>query len=146
MADKTHGDIAINAHPAKIMHVIGDLELYPEWSEGVQLVEVSQMDAEGRPAVARFEFASGPIKDTFVLKYEWNGTDSVSWWLIEGGVLKKYDGTYTLTPNADGSVQVVYDLVVDLSIPMIGLIKKRAEKKIVKTALGGLKARVESLP
>jgi hypothetical protein len=34
---------------------------------------------------------------------------------------------------------------VDISIPMIGLLKRKAEKVIVDTALKGLKKRVESL-
>ena len=145
MGDRTHGDISINADQVKIMDVIADLEVYPEWSDGVQAVEVLEKTPEGRPALARYQFSSGPIKDTFNLAYEWNGNDSVSWKLTEGGMLKKQDGTYTLEPNADGSVQVTYDLEVDISIPMIGMIKKKAEKKIVNTALQGLKERVESM-
>ena len=39
---------------------------------------------------------------------------------------------------------MVYRLAVDISIPMIGLIKRKAEKAIVDTALQGLKERVES--
>lgn len=145
MADKTHGEIAISADPEKIMQVIGDLEVYPEWADGVQKVEVTEAFPDGRPKTATFNFASGPIKDEFVLEYEWNGTDSVSWHLTQGGVMKKEEGTYTLRPNADGSIQVIYDLAVDISIPLPGLIKRQAEKKMVKTALEGLKKRVESL-
>ena len=39
---------------------------------------------------------------------------------------------------------MVYRLAVDISIPMIGLIKRKAEKAIIDTALRGLKERVES--
>ena len=39
-----------------------------------------------------------------------------------------------------------YRLAVDVKIPMIGMIKRKAEKVIVDTALKGLKKRVESLP
>ncbi|MFC7107281.1 hypothetical protein ACFQ0B_64275 [Nonomuraea thailandensis] len=38
---------------------------------------------------------------------------------------------------------MTYELTVDLSVPMIGLIKRKAEKVIVDTALKGLKKRVE---
>ena len=146
MADKTNGEIVINADPAKIMQAIGDLELYPEWSEGVQAVDVTEKTEDGRPKVARFKFASGPIKDEFTLEYEWNGNDSVSWKLTDGKVLTKEDGTYTLIDQGGGNVLVKYDLEVGLSIKVPGFMKKQAEKKIVKTALSGLKARVESLP
>jgi hypothetical protein len=39
---------------------------------------------------------------------------------------------------------VTYRLRVDVSIPMIGMLKRRAEKVIIDTALKGLKQRVES--
>jgi hypothetical protein len=59
-------------------------------------------------------------------------------------MLKAMDGTYTLTDNGDGTTTVAYRLAVDVSIPMIGLIKRKAEKVIIDTALRGLKERVES--
>jgi hypothetical protein len=39
---------------------------------------------------------------------------------------------------------VTYRLAVDVKIPMIGLLKRRAEKVIVDTALKELKKRVEA--
>ncbi len=145
MADRTNGEITIEADKATIMDVIADLPVYPEWSDGVESVEVLDETPDGRPDRARFKFSSGPIKDTYILKYSWHGDDSVDWTLEEGGVIKQQDGTYTLTDNGDGSVTVTYDLLVELSVPMIGMIRKKAEKMIVKTALQGLKARVDSL-
>lgn len=145
MADRTNGEITIEAGKAKIMDVIADLPVYPEWSDGVESVEVLDETADGRPDRARFKFSSGPIKDTYILKYDWHGNDSVDWTLEEGGVIRQQDGTYTLTDAGDGSVTVTYDLTVELSVPMIGMIRKKAEKMIVKTALQGLKARVDSL-
>ena len=61
-------------------------------------------------------------------------------------MLKALDGVYELTGNGDGTTTVVYKLAVDVSIPMIGMIKRKAEKVIVDTALKGLKKRVESRP
>ena len=59
-------------------------------------------------------------------------------------MLKAMDGSYALAGNGDGTTTVVYRLAVDISIPMIGLIKRKAEKVIIDTALRGLKERVES--
>jgi hypothetical protein len=41
---------------------------------------------------------------------------------------------------------VTYSLAVDLNIPMIGMLRRKAEKVIIDTALKGLKRRVESAP
>ena len=145
MSDKTHADIKIKSDPATIMDVIGDLAAYPEWADGVQSAEVLEEFEDGRCKVIRMDFASGPIKDSFTLEYKWDGLDSVSWWLTEGKVLTKEEGTYALTDHGDGTVTVTYDLEVGLSIKMPGILKRQAEKKMVKTALDGLKKRVESL-
>ena len=42
------------------------------------------------------------------------------------------------------STEVVYDLTVELAIPMLGLFKRKAEKLIIDTALRGLKRHVEA--
>ena len=143
MADLTESSIVIASTPDVIMDVIADLEVYPEWSDGVKEVVVLTEYEDGRPAEARFRLESGPIKDTYELEYEWHGVRSVSWTLTQGQVLKGMDGTYALHDNGDGTTRVDYLLAVELSIPMIGMIKRKAEKVIVDTALKGLKKRVE---
>ena len=55
------------------------------------------------------------------------------------------DGAYILEPPGRRATEVTYQLAVDLAIPMIGMLKRKAEKVIIDTALKGLKKRVESL-
>jgi hypothetical protein len=42
-----------------------------------------------------------------------------------------------------GRTEVTYSITIDLSIPMLGMIKRKAEKVILDTALKELKKRVE---
>ncbi len=144
MADRTESSIVIESAPAAVMSVIADLARYPEWSDGVKTVEVLTQYEDGLPADARFVVDAGAIKDTYELEYDWDGDESVTWTLTTGQMLKAMDGSYRLTDNGDGTTTVVYQLAVDVSIPMIGLIKRKAEKVIVDTALRGLKERVET--
>jgi len=44
------------------------------------------------------------------------------------------------------ATDVVYELAIDLVYPIPGFVKRRAEGRIIKTALGELKARVEGSP
>ena len=143
MADRTESSIVVTASTSQVMAVIADLPSYPEWSDGVKSVDVLTTYEDGRPADARFVVDAGAIKDTYELEYDWDDDRSVSWRLTQGGMLKALDGVYELADNGDGSTTVVYRLAVDVSIPMIGLIKRKAEKVIVDTALRGLKERVE---
>jgi ribosome-associated toxin RatA of RatAB toxin-antitoxin module len=143
MADRTESSIVINATPAQVMAVIADLASYPEWSDGVKSVEVLSEYEDGFPADAHFVLDAGAIKDSYTLEYDWDGDRSVTWKLVEGKMLRALDGVYELSDNGDGTTNVVYQLTVDVSIPMIGLIRRKAEKVIVDTALRGLKERVE---
>ncbi len=69
----------------------------------------------------------------------------MTWTLTKGDMLTAMDGSYVLTDNGNGTTTVNYKLAVDVKIPMIGMIKRKAEKVIVDTALKGLKKRVETI-
>ena len=144
MGEQTTGDIAIAAEPAEIMAVIADFEAYPEWATGVKETEVVADGAGGRAEQVRFVLDATPIRDEYVLAYDWNGDESVTWTLAEGRMIKAMDGAHLLADNGDGTTQVTYKLAVDVAIPLIGLLKRKAEKVIIDTALKGLKKRVES--
>ncbi len=147
MADQTESSIVIVASRAAIMNVIADLPSYPAWSDGINEVKVlSVYEDDNRPADAHFSLVSGAIKDDYELEYDWDGDNSVSWTLTRGDMLTAMDGVYELHDNGDGSTTVNYRLSVDVKIPMIGMLKRKAEKVIVDTALKGLKKRVESGP
>ncbi|WP_067844317.1 SRPBCC family protein [Nocardia lijiangensis] len=144
MADRTQRSILIEAPAQRVMSVIADLESYPEWVSAAKSVEVLEKGPDGRARTARFVLDAGVVKDTYVLTYTWRADDkAVSWKLISGDLQKAQDGTYELVEQPDGSTQVIYELTVDLNIPMIGMFKRKAEKVITDTALKELKKRVE---
>jgi uncharacterized membrane protein len=134
--------ITISAGKDSVMAVIADLPAYPEWSTAIKTVTVNGTDASGRPAEATFVLDAGVIKDTYTLAYDWQGDDRVEWHLVKGRALKSQDGSYELS-EASGGTEVTYRLAVDLNVPMLGIVKRKAEKAIMDTALKGLKKRVE---
>ncbi len=144
MAEQTTSSIVISADPAEIMAVISDFGSYPEWAQGVKRAEPVEQGGNGRAEQVYFELDASPIKDTYTLSYDWNGDESVTWTLVEGHMLKTMDGAYELDDQGE-STEVTYRLAVEISIPMIGMLRRKAEKVIIDTALKGLKKRVESL-
>lgn len=145
MAEHTSSNITIDAAPAAVMGVISDFARYPEWTDEVKEAEVLSQDSEGRAEQVRLLLDAGAIKDEHTLAYEWTGEHEVRWSLVKSQMLRSLDGVYRLTP-ADGGerTQVTYQLTVDVKIPMLGMIKRKAEKVIIDRALSGLKKRVES--
>jgi len=144
MAEQTTSSIVIAATPEEVMAVIADFPAYPEWAQGMKKVEVVEQGAGGRADRVHFELEAAPIKDSYTLGYVWNGDTSVTWDLVEGKMLKAMNGAYELREAVSGT-EVTYRLAVDVSIPMIGMLRRKAEKVIIDTALKGLKKRVESL-
>jgi ribosome-associated toxin RatA of RatAB toxin-antitoxin module len=148
MADTTESSIVIDAEPGIVLDVIADLEAYPEWAGEIKQVEILAEEGDGWPDRVQMTMDAGVIKDTYTLDYDWDvdedGSGTVSWTLVEASVLKTMDGTYTLTAT-DAGTQVDYSLTVDLKIPVLGMLKRKAEKVIIDTALKDLKKRVESL-
>ncbi|WP_138734539.1 SRPBCC family protein [Modestobacter excelsi] len=142
MADQSTQSIVIDAPAAAVMAVIADFPAYPSWVSAAKQVEVLEPGPDGRARRVHFVLDAGAVKDDYVLDYTWDGDRRVDWTLVRGQMQKKQDGSYVLAESA-GSTTVTYTIAIDLTIPMLGLIKRKAEKVILDTALKELKKRVE---
>lgn len=143
MAEQTSGSILVDAPAHEVMATIADVGNYPAWVAAVQSVEILATDADGHDEQVRFVMDAGMVKDTYVLRYDWAPDGlRVSWELVEGQIQTAQSGSYELR-EVGGQTEVTYRLSVDLSIPMIGMFKRKAEKVIINTALGELKKQVE---
>ncbi|MCQ4195662.1 SRPBCC family protein [Streptomyces parvulus] len=143
MAEHTSSSITIEAAPADVMSVIADFARYPDWTGEVKEAEVLASDDRGRAEQVRLVMDAGAIKDDQTLAYTWSGEHEVSWTLVKSQMLRSLDGSYLLRPAGTGT-EVTYRLTVDVKIPMLGMIKRKAEKVIIDRALAGLKKRVET--
>jgi len=144
MADRTTASICVAAPRADVMAVIADFGSYPEWAAAVRSAEIIDRDQGGRATQVRFRLDAGVIKDSYVLAYDWDGDNSVRWDLAEpGSVITALSGGYLLA-EAEAGTEVTYDLAVDVRVPMPGMLKRRAEKTIIDTALKGLRDRAEA--
>jgi len=144
MADTTTASITVAAPRADVMAVIADFASYPEWASAVRSAEIVGRDGGGRASQVRFALDAGVIRDSYVLSYDWDGDDGVRWDLAEpGSVITALSGGYLLA-DAGAGTKVTYDLAVDVRVPMPGMLKRRAEKTIIETALKGLRDRAEA--
>jgi hypothetical protein len=81
---------------------------------------------------------------SYTLLYD-HGPSHLGWKLVRGDIMRKLDGSYALAPaGSGGRTLVTYHLAVDLVIPLPGFVKRRAEQKIIHTALRELRAHVEA--
>ncbi|WP_018180042.1 SRPBCC family protein [Jongsikchunia kroppenstedtii] len=144
MTERTEQSIVINAAPADIMAVIADFPRYSEWVSSAKEVTVTEAGPDGNARQVAFVLDAGVLKDSYELRYDWAADGlSVSWDLVRSDLQTAQHGRYGLVPQAEGSTKVTYELTVDVTIPIIGALKRRAEKAITDAALKELKKRVE---
>ncbi|SFP34201.1 Polyketide cyclase / dehydrase and lipid transport [Geodermatophilus dictyosporus] len=142
MAEQSTQSIVVSAPASEVMAVIADFPAYPQWVGAAKTVEVLETGPDGRARRVRFVIDATVLTDDYVLDYTWDGDRQVSWTLVRSKIMKRQDGSYTLV-EAGGGTEVTYRLTVDMAVPMIGMLKRRAEKVILDTALKELKKRVE---
>jgi uncharacterized membrane protein len=145
MPDESTQSITIDADPAEIMAVIADFANYPQWATSVQKAEILELGGDGRARRVAFALDAGIVRDNYELTYLWTGDECVEWRLTSGEMMRAQQGSYVLRPAGNGATTVTYTLSVDLIVPMLGLLKRKAERVVMDTALKELKKRVETL-
>jgi uncharacterized membrane protein len=147
MTDTSTQSIVIDAPCDQVAAVICDFPRYPEWVSAVKSIKVVEEYEDGYASQVHFVLDAGVVADEYILAYEYSDDISrIEWHLVAPSKMQKaQNGSYDLVDNGDGTSTVTYTLAVDLSIGMLGMFKRKAEKMIMDSALKELKRRVESL-
>jgi ribosome-associated toxin RatA of RatAB toxin-antitoxin module len=155
--EHAHEQATVSASPADCLTVALDYERYPEWAHDIKEASVMARDEQGRATTVAFRAAAMGRSASYTLRYSYPApapTDPpdatvIAWELIDGDIMRAIDGRYMFAPASDGGTNmgtnIVYELSVELVVPIPGFVKRRAEGKIMGTALRELKARVEQL-
>ena len=147
MADQATQRIVIAASPERCRAIAADFAAYPEWAENVKAATVLSLDDEGRGNEVEYRAAAMGRSTTYTLRYNYGSNPlRISWRLMRGDLMHRLDGEYEFAPvegNPD-ACEVTYHLSVELSVPLPGFVKRRAESKIMHAALDELKQRTEA--
>jgi uncharacterized membrane protein len=146
VADKAREHTIIDAPIEACFDALIDFERYPEWAGDLKSATVVERDPDGRGLVVEFRAAAMGRSTTYRLRYDYGSAPHRLGWILESGDLQReLDGAYELreAPGEPGATEVSYELSVDLVLPIPGFVKRRAEARIIKTALDDLKALVE---
>ena len=145
MPEQATERMTVEASPERCFEVAIDFDRYPEWAADIKSVTVDERDSEGRGTLVTFRAAAFGRSTSYTLRYDYTDAPHTLVWVQERGDLtSRLDGEYVFDPDGDGSTAVTYHLVVELKVPIPGFVKRRAEGRIMGTALRELKARVES--
>ena len=148
MAEQARELTTIEAPVEECYATLVDFESYPEWAGDLKQATVVEYDGDERPVVVEYRAAAMGRSTTYRLRYDYeDAPNRLRWELLSGDLERELDGNYQLVAGEKpGTTDVVYELSVDLIVPIPGFVKRRAEARIIKTALSELKARVEGSP
>jgi uncharacterized membrane protein len=143
MSDMSRSTIVIEAPMSEVSQVLFDLEKYPEWSDSITKVKVTERDEGGRVTGATLTIAAGAVKDEVSLSYNWDGApERLEFELEDANMLTKMDGAYILKDLGD-ETEVTYKLSVGLSMPIPQMMITKQEKTTIDQALAQLKEHCE---
>jgi ribosome-associated toxin RatA of RatAB toxin-antitoxin module len=146
VAEQAKEHTRIDAPVEECFDTLTDFERYPEWAGDLKEARIVERDDQDRALVVEYRAAAMGRSTTYRLRYDYaDAPRRLGWQLDTGDIQRELDGAYELRPaeNDETATDVSYELSIDLIMPIPGFVKRRAEARILKTALDELKARVE---
>ena len=135
--------IVIEAPMSQVSEVLFYLEKYPDWSDSITKVKVTERDEGGRVTGATLTISAGALKDEVSLSYNWDGAPQrLEFELEDANMLTKMDGAYILKDLGD-ETEVTYELSVGVSMPIPQMMITKQEKTTIDQALAQLKEHCE---
>ena len=123
------------------MEALADMEAVPSWSSVHKRVEVVDKHPDGRPHHVKVCIAVTGIHDTEMLECHWGP----NWMVWDAQKTIQQHGQhveYTLRPEGDDKTRVRFAITVEPSAPLPEFWINRARKKILRSALEGLRQHV----
>ena len=146
MIDRLKVSRVVNADLGQCHSLVADVESYGSWVSDLREGSVQAWDEQGRVTEARFRVAAMGRSATYSLLYDYSESPGViKWELASGDIIKRLDGSYRFS-DVSGEPQqteVIYELAIELAIPLPGFVKRRAEGRIAHAALDDFQAKVE---
>jgi uncharacterized membrane protein len=144
MSDISKSTVVIQATISQVSEVLLDLEKYPEWSDSISKVKVTERDELGRATGVTMSISAGAVKDEVSLTYNWDGAPQrVEFELEDANMLTKMDGSYSIKDLGD-ETEVTYELSVGVSMPIPQMMITKQEKLTIDQTLSQLKEHCEA--
>jgi hypothetical protein len=146
MAESATQSVTIEATPQHCFDIVTAFEQYPEWAPDVKQAVVKGRDEQGRADEVEFRASALGRSTHYTLHYDYSDApERLSWKLVKGDIMRACEGSYRFTssPTDPGVTDVVYEISIELIVPLPGFVKRRAEVRILN-AVKELKARAEA--
>ena len=123
------------------MEALQDVRAVSTWSSLHKRIEVIDCHPDGLPRHVLVTIAVAGIRDTELIEYHW-GPDWMVWDARKTSQQHGQHGEYNLTREGEEKTRVRFTITVEMRVPLPGFWVSRARKKILRSALDGLRERV----
>lgn len=135
-------DKEMNVPTPLLLRAITEAENYPKFLPEV----VSAKKVSGTPEKYQVKFEIEVVKKfQYTLEFQSNGTDKVSWRLIESDFFKKNEGSWNLKSLGDKKTAVHYELDVDFGFLVPGFISKKLTEVSLPKMFDAFESRAKEL-
>jgi ribosome-associated toxin RatA of RatAB toxin-antitoxin module len=136
------------AKPRELYDVVADFPAYPRLFPEIKAVRVLSETDTPKGKVSRVEFRAHMVMEIrYVLELTGSGGTegaplTVSWTYVEGEIVTNNEGSWTFTPEGDGTA-VEYAAVLDVRAPVPGFIMRKIIDGLVALSLPNMFASLE---
>ncbi len=148
MTQSASHSIAVAASPQVCLEVITEVERYPQWICEIKEVKILARGDEGLPSRVFFRVGAMGRSVSYTLDYYYGSNPlRVAWRLMEGTLLRRLDGEYRFipVPSDPSATDLHFRLEVDMLTKMPGFVTRRAEQRIINSAIDGVRNRAEQI-
>lgn len=142
-SDQVRESIVVTAPVGAVYDTVTSYERYPEWMEEFKEVEVLRRRRDGRADTVRYVLSAVGVTMGMTLAYTY-GDSRVDWVLVDGDMITVNDGAYEMSANADGTTLLTYELMLETTVPLPGVVRRRFAKRTVNESLRSIKRRAET--
>lgn len=144
MPEQAIRTLTVDAPPQVCFDVVTQVERYAEWIPEVKQVDVLTRGDDNMPGSVFFRVGAMGRSISYTLQYYY-GTNPlrVAWRLIEGNLTRILSGEYVFQLNSQNGTELLYRLEVDLLAKLPGFVTRRAEQRIIDSAVNKLRSRAE---
>lgn len=136
--------VEVGADAASIMAIVGDIERYPEWNEGVNGAWVLARYDDGRPSQVRLDTGVQGIEATYIQAVYYPGENQIQTVMQQGDLFSKQEQLFSVVESGVASLLTV-DLDVETTMPVPAPMFKMLINNVLDQLAENLKQRAEQL-
>jgi len=136
--------VEVSAAAAAIMDIVGDIERYPEWNEGIKGAWVLARYDDGRPSQVRLDTSVQGIEGIYIHAVYYPGDNQIQTVMQQGDLFAKQEQLFSVVESGVNSLLTV-DIDVEPSMPVPAPMVKMLLNTVLEQLAANVKVRAEQL-